>query len=273
MVLRDGRALRGDCLRERSPAREPSRRSARAPALGLPATRVRRRAGAPVSQRLRDPGSHRPAGHVAEPCPVPAQLPGAGRRSLRIPWRAAHDRGLGRLLDVARREPVPRLPWDRQLPHLSLRRGRPLGRCELSHARARGAPRHRGQVERRLRGDGDAHAPPRSLRRAGHARGRCPLRDVLPARLQGGRASAPRRLRRLVRAVLGGLPLAARPLEGKRRVAPEQLVHGGVRPIRTAPSDSRSTRTRASSTRRSGSGGSRGTRSAWPPSGPMRSAR
>ena len=59
---------------------------------------------------------------------------------------------------------------------------RPVRRCALPHAAVAGPSRHRGQVERRLRRDGDAHAPARSLRRVRDARGRRALRGELSAR-------------------------------------------------------------------------------------------
>ena len=131
------------------------------------------------------------------------------RRALRVGRGAAVPRRLPGLLDVARRQPVPRLAGDRPLPHLPLRRGRPVGRRALPDARRAGAPRDHGQVERRLRRDGDADAAARPVRRARHARGRRALRALLPARVRAVRPGAARGVRRLVRALLGGLPLAA----------------------------------------------------------------
>ena len=67
---------------------------------------------------------------------------------------------------------------------------------------------------------------------------------VLPAGVPRGRARAARRLRRLVRPLLGGLPQPSGLLEGQRRHAAERLVHGGVllgRPRRHGPA-ARSTR-------------------------------
>ena len=49
-------------------------------------------------------------------------------------------------VDEARRLAVPRLARDRALPHLPLRRARPLGRRALPHAARGGAPRHPGEV-------------------------------------------------------------------------------------------------------------------------------
>ena len=92
-----------------------------------------RRAAVPVG--LHDPGPDRPARHVAEPLAVPAQLPGARGRPVRPGRRAARDRRLGRLLDLARWQPVPRLAGDGQLPDLSLRRDRALRRRALPHDR------------------------------------------------------------------------------------------------------------------------------------------
>ena len=95
--------LRGSGRSTATPLRgNAARRSARAPALGLPAAGLRRRAGSPLPGRLHDPGPHRPARHVAQPRAVPAQLPRARRRALRRRRRAARGRRLGGLLDVAR---------------------------------------------------------------------------------------------------------------------------------------------------------------------------
>ena len=57
-------------------------------------------------------------------------------------------------------------PGDRQLPHLPLRRDRPVRRRALPDAAGRAAPRHPGQVVGRLRRDDHAAAPPRPVRRA-----------------------------------------------------------------------------------------------------------
>ena len=127
---------------------------------------------------------------------------------------AVHRR-LRRLLDLARRQPVPRLAGDRPLPHVPLRRGRALGGRPLPHARRPRAPRDRRQVERRLRRHGHADAAARPLRRPRHARRRRALRSLLPARVPRDGPRAPRRVRRLVRALLGGLPLA--PGRSRRR--------------------------------------------------------
>ena len=134
----------------------------------------------PVRLGLRDPGTDRSARHVAEPVPVPPELPGAGRRPLRARRGAARDRRLGRLLDLARREPVPRFAGDRQVPDLPLRRGRALRRRALPDARRPLPPG--------IQGSRAAATAPWSCRccdrtsgRAGDARRRCPLRDVLPA--------------------------------------------------------------------------------------------
>src|SRR5205085_12688622 len=89
-------------------------------------------------------------------------------------------------------------------------------------------PRDRREVERRLRRDGDADAAPRPLRRLRHARGRRAFRDLLPAGLPYLRTRAARRVRRLLRPVLGGLALPAAVLEEGRPRTPERLVYGRV---------------------------------------------
>ena len=135
----------------------------------------------------------------------------------------------------------------------------------LPHACGARPPRDRRQVERRLRRDGDADAPARPLRRLRHTRRRRALRDLLPAGVPRLSARAARRVRRLVRPVLGGLPLPARVLEEGRPRAPERLVHGRLLLGRRGRHDPPPVRTadRASSCPRSGSAGSPGTRCGW----------
>ena len=225
---------------------------------------------------LRDPGPDRPARHVAQPLPVPAQLPGARRRAVRE-RRVAAPRLVVFVdaLDVARREPVHRLAGHRALPHVHLRRARALRRRALPDAGGRRAPRDRRQVERRLRRDGRRDAAARRLRRPRHARRRRALRDVLPARLPQVGARAARQLRRLVRSLLGGLPQPSGPVQGDRRQPPERLVHGRLLLGRRGRhrADALRHRRRASCGRRSGSAGSPGTRCGWCRSTPTRSAR
>ena len=158
-------------------------------------------------------------------------------------------------------------PGTGPLPHVPLRRGGPVGGRDLPHPGRRREPRHRRQVERRLRRDGDADAPAGRLRRAGHPRGGRALRDVLPPGVPRGRAGAPRRLRRLVREVLGGLPLAPGVLE-EERLPPRQQLHDGRVLLGRGGRDghaARSTRRPASSCPTCGSAGSPGTRFGWFP--------
>jgi hypothetical protein len=53
---------------------------------------------------------------VAQPFAVPTELPGTRRRAVRPRRDAPGDHGLGGLLDIAQRKPVPRLAGDRRLP-------------------------------------------------------------------------------------------------------------------------------------------------------------
>ena len=119
--------------RERGAPRQPARRSVPAAGLGLRPSRLRR-VGAALPERLRDPGDDGAARHVAQPEPVPPQLPRARRRAVRGRRRAAGDRRVRRLLDVVRRQPVPRLARHGPLPHVPLRRG---GRRSSTSAIAR----------------------------------------------------------------------------------------------------------------------------------------
>ena len=98
----------------------------------------------------------------------------------------AGARRLRRRVDVVRRLPVRRLAGGRPLPHVSLRRGRPVRGRALPDARRAGTPRHQRQVERRLRRDDHADAAARPVRRARHARGRRAVRALLHPRLPRG---------------------------------------------------------------------------------------
>ena len=73
------------------------------------------------------------------------------------------------------------LTWHWSLPHVSLRRGRPICRRALPDHAGRGASRHQREIERRIRRDDHADAATRSLRRLCDARGRQPLRMLLRA--------------------------------------------------------------------------------------------
>ena len=88
----------------------------------------------PLPVDLPDPGAHGPARHVAQPLGVPAERARARRRALRRRGLPARARRLRRRVDVVRRLAVPRLARCRQLPHVSLRRGRAVRRRALPHA-------------------------------------------------------------------------------------------------------------------------------------------
>ena len=90
------------------------------------------------------------------------------------------------------------------------------------------APRPHRQVERWLRRDGGTDAAARRVRRARDALRRRALRALLPPGVPRHRAHAARRVRRLVRALLGGLPLAARVHEVVGPHPPEHVRDGGV---------------------------------------------
>ena len=124
-------------LRERRPEGQPARRPARAAALGLRAAGLRRRRRAALPVDLRDPGPDRPARHVAQPHPVPAELPRARGRDVRARGVAAVPARLRRRVDVARRKPVHRLARDRPLPHVHLRGDRAVRGRALPDARRR----------------------------------------------------------------------------------------------------------------------------------------
>ena len=105
-------------------------------------------------------------------------------------------------------------PGHGPLPDVPVRRNRPVGRHALPDAPGGQAPGDHRQVVGRLRGDGGAHAPPGPLRGAGHPRRRRPVRlAYLP---EFGPAAAFATLRRVVRAVLGRLPVASGRAEAER---------------------------------------------------------
>ena len=165
----------------------------------------------------------------------------ADRRSAAVPRR------LRRRVDGLRRQPVRRLPRHRPLPLLPLRRGRAVRRLPLPHAGRPGAPRRDGQVERRLRRHDHADAAAGRLRRPGEPRGRLALRGVLHRGVRQGRPRAARLLRRLLRELLGGLPLPPGHVQARRRQPRDQST-AAPRPsprTTTAPFGSRSTCTRA----------------------------
>ncbi len=238
MVVRAGGPLRGDGLRERVAAREPAGRSARAAALGLPAARLRRRAGTPLPVHLHDPGPHRPARHVAEPLAVSPELPRAGRRAVRRRRRAAGDRRVGgrwtslggsQFLDSPGTGNYHTYLCDEVVPWVDAR------------YRTLAAPEHRGIAGKSSGGYGAMVTP--MLRPdlfgglATHAGDALFEMCYLPEFREVG-PRAPRRLRGLVRPVLGGLPVASGLLEGERRRPPQQLVHGRLllgRPRRHRP--------------------------------------
>ncbi len=178
--------------RERRAARKPARRSARASALGLHAAGLRGR-----PDRLRAPGLHRRARDVAKPRRVPADLPRAARRG-------GHRRTgrLRRRLDVRWWLAVRRLERERPLPHLHLRRDRPVrGRAlRLERLSRRGRKVERRSGCRRHR---DAAAGP--LRRLREPRRRRPLRSLDPAVLPTRRATVAGCVRRLDRALSRGV--------------------------------------------------------------------
>ena len=95
--------------------------------------------------------------------------------------RARGDRRAGRRLHVGRRRAVARLPRDRALRHVLLRRGRAVRRRALPHRGGARAPRRRGQVVGRVRRDDLGDAAARPVRRVRDARGRRPLRGHVAA--------------------------------------------------------------------------------------------
>ena len=131
LVARAGRTPRRARARERRAARQPARRPARAPALGVRAAGLRGRA----DRRL--PSIYLIQGHTGQLDmwrnrsafrPNVLELVDRALRRRGLPARA---RRLRRRLDVVRRLAVPRLAGRRQLPHVSLRRGRAVRRRAL----------------------------------------------------------------------------------------------------------------------------------------------
>ena len=139
---------------------------------------------------------------------------------------AAGDRRVRRLLDLAWGQPVPQLPGHRALPRLPVRRGGGVRGRRLPDPPRPRAPRHRRQVERRLRGHGGADAPARRVRRPGQPRRRRPVRVLLPARHGQGHPGPARPVRRLLRAVLRRLRHPAGHVQGIRRHPARHLGHG-----------------------------------------------
>src|SRR3954471_5324661 len=228
VVAGAGGTLRRARNRELRPPRQPPRRPPCPPAVGLCPARLRRRAAATVSVALPDPGHDGPGRHVAEPHRLPPEHAREHRPALRgggLPARARRRRGR---VDVVRRLAVHRLAGNGALRRVPLRRGRLLRRLPLSDARRGRSPWPHRQVERRLRRDGRADAAARRLRRAGYARRRRTLRALLHAGVPRDDAGTPRRVRRLVRAVLGGLPLATGTDEEVRHLARQHLRDGRV---------------------------------------------
>ena len=209
---------------------------------------------------LRDPGLHRPARHVAQPLGLPAATSPSCRRAVRgrgdAPpcivvcvdcWTSLggsqflDSPGTGRYHTYLCDEVVP---WvDEPLPH----------------ARRARAPRHRRQVERRLRRDGHADAAARPVRRPGHPRRRRPVRDAATSPSSATRARAPARPLRAARSTRSGRTSAAGPRSPKDGdgVLLNDVVHGRLllgrrRRHRAA---ARSTRPPASWSPRCGSAG------------------
>ena len=133
-----------------------------------------------------------------------------------------------RLLDEPRWQPVPRLPGNGALPDVPVRRNRPVGGRALPDAPGGPAPGDHRQVVGRLRGDGGAHAPTGPLRGAGHPCRRRPVRGWPTSPTSARRPRPSRALRRVVRAVLGRLPVASGRAEAERSRPAEHVVHGRV---------------------------------------------
>ena len=227
-AARDPRPARD---RVRRPGRQPARRPRAAPALRLPPAGRRARPPAAAAERLRDPGLHRPARHVAQPPAVRADDARAPRRAVRRRRVPGRDRRVRRRLDVVRRLAVPELERHRPLPRLPVRRDRRLRRRALPDGGEPRPPRPHRQVLGRLRRDGRADAPARRLRRARLARRRRALRGLLPARVPAGRPAAARGVRRLVGGVLRPASRIRRSTSGCRCWRPTATPRA-TRPIR-----------------------------------------
>ena len=130
--LRHGRSSYGPLahgvIRVRGASRQPARRSARAPAARLGA----RGHVAALPVRLRDPGHGGHGRRLVQRRAVDAVVPRPDRRA-----RARGGRRARRRVHRGRRLAVPRLAGDRQLPHVPLRRDRPVRRRALPDARRR----------------------------------------------------------------------------------------------------------------------------------------
>ena len=201
---------------ERAARGQPARRPGRAPARGLRPAGLRRRARAALPVGLRHPGLHGRGADVAQPLAVSPDVPRGRRRAVRRRRRAAVHRRVRGRVDGVRRQPVRRLARHRAAttPTSATRSCRSSTTATARWRRR--APRHRRQVQRRLRGHDHADAAPGPLRRAGQPRRRRALRALLHPGLRQGRPRAAR-LRRLLRAVLGGLRVAPADEQADRR--------------------------------------------------------
>src|SRR5947208_3281357 len=74
----------------------------------------------------------------------------------------------------------------------------------------------------------DADAPPGPVRRARLPRRGRAVRSVLPPRVRQDGPNPPRRVRRILRGLLEGLPVAPGVRQGVRRMGAERVVHGRV---------------------------------------------
>ena len=182
-----GRPHRAAHHRQRAPRGQSARRSRRATRRGLRAARLRRRHRAPLSVRLRHPGLHGRGADVAQPLALSPDVSRGRRRAVRRRRRARVRRRLRGRVDRVRRQPVRRLAGHGPLPLVPLRRGRPVRRRALSHARVRRTPRDRRQVQRRVRRHDHADAAAGPVRRAGQPRRRRALRALLHSGLRQGR--------------------------------------------------------------------------------------
>ena len=233
--------------RVRRARRQPARRPGSPAALRAATAGRRARPPAPAAGDLRDPGVHRSARHVDEPDLHGAELHRARGRDARLRRMPRRDRRHGRLLDLIRRLPVPRLDRHRQLPVLSLRRGRPVHRRALSDGSGPRPPRHHRQVVGRVRSDGRADDATRRLLGPRLPRRRRALRDVDDPRVRRRGPHPPGQLRellrRLLRAARRGRSVRLRPVRGSARdVRLRLLLHAGPRPTwarRWSPSRSR----------------------------------